>query len=423
MYEDEVMGRSAVRALGGAVRGGVEVGQLGLIIAPPGLSGSPLLRQVALAAALRGTPTLHVSLSQGAAQLRCGEDELLAELSRGLRPAERARLLLEVERSRLLHGDAGGGFGPPRLRAVLAALQDAAQFGAQVVVIDAQDVTLTDPEAGEPAAWTAVAAAAGLRLWLAVGATQAGHAETLASGAAAVLRLSPSPSGATLTLARVAGLPPAVGLGWALSPGTLLLAEPPTTAPPLPPSPAAVQCTLYSGGATGAEATFGELAELYGLQEVNFSFEGHNQARAAGRRVLDARALAASDLSLNTVAHRLRRHWEATDTLRKILQSQWHVVANARQLFVVGSIQPDGTVHGGTGWSVELAKRWSKRVWVFDQDHEAWYAWTGAAWRREEPVIESVAFAGTGTRFLNEAGRKAISALFSASFGPVPHEG
>lgn len=423
MYEDEVMGRSPMRALGSAVRGGVEVGQLGLIIAPPGLSASPLLRQIALAGAVRGTPSLQVSLGQPAAQLRCADDELLAELCRALRPAERARVQLEVERSRVLHGEAGPAFGPERLRAVLAALRDAAQVHAQLVVIDAQDVQVTDAAFSEPAAWAAVAAEAGLRLWISLDPAQAAEAEALAAGAAAVLRLSPSPTGATLTLARLAGQPPAAGQGWALSAGALLLAEPPAAAPPPPPSPAASRCTLYSGGATGAEAAFGELAELYGLREVSFSFEGHNQARAAGRRVLDARALAASDLSLNTIAHRLRRHWDATDTLRKILQSQWHVVANARQLFVVGSIQPDGTVHGGTGWSVELAKRWAKRVWVFDQDHEAWYSWTGAAWRREDPVIEAADFAGTGTRFLNEAGRKAISALFTASFGPPPSEG
>ncbi|MBL8617031.1 MAG: hypothetical protein JNM72_15585 [Deltaproteobacteria bacterium] len=187
-----------------------------------------------------------------------------------------------------------------------------------------------------------------------------------------------------------------------------------------PPSPPPAACTLYSGGATGAEAAFGEVAEQYGLREVNFSFEGHNQARTAGREVLSARALSAGDVSLVYVAHRLHRHWDQTESLRRVLQCQWHMVSHADQLFVVGSIQPDGTVHGGTGWSVELARRWHKRVWVFDQNHEAWFCWTGAAWARGEPVIESPALAATGTRFLNEAGRRAISALFEASFGPRP---
>ena len=43
---------------------------------------------------------------------------------------------------------------------------------------------------------------------------------------------------------------------------------------------------LYSGGHKGAEAEFGKLAESWGIQEVNFSFEGHNIERTRGVRVL-----------------------------------------------------------------------------------------------------------------------------------------
>lgn len=34
------------------------------------------------------------------------------------------------------------------------------------------------------------------------------------------------------------------------------------------------RCTLYSGGLKGAEAEFGRNAEAFGLNEVNFSYEG-----------------------------------------------------------------------------------------------------------------------------------------------------
>jgi hypothetical protein len=135
--------------------------------------------------------------------------------------------------------------------------------------------------------------------------------------------------------------------------------------------------------------------------------------------VLDERALSAGDVSLVYVAHRLHRHWDKTETLRRVLQTQWHVVSHADQLFVVGAIQPDGTVHGGTGWSVELARRWNKRVWVFDQEHAAWFNWTGSSWTRGVPVIETPDFAGTGTRFLNDAGKAAIRDLFDRSFGAL----
>ena len=48
-------------------------------------------------------------------------------------------------------------------------------------------------------------------------------------------------------------------------------------------------CILFSGAAQGAEAAFGAAAERYGIEEVNFTFEGHNDARTRGIRVLTQR--------------------------------------------------------------------------------------------------------------------------------------
>ena len=45
-------------------------------------------------------------------------------------------------------------------------------------------------------------------------------------------------------------------------------------------------CVLYSGAASGAEAAFGAAAQEYRITEVNYSFEGHNDARTRGLRVL-----------------------------------------------------------------------------------------------------------------------------------------
>ena len=40
-------------------------------------------------------------------------------------------------------------------------------------------------------------------------------------------------------------------------------------------------CILFSGAAGGAEAEFGAAAERHGIEEVNFTFEGHRDARSA----------------------------------------------------------------------------------------------------------------------------------------------
>ena len=52
-------------------------------------------------------------------------------------------------------------------------------------------------------------------------------------------------------------------------------------------------CILFSGGAPGAEAAFGECAERHGIEEVNFTFEGHPIARQRGVRVLNHEELQA----------------------------------------------------------------------------------------------------------------------------------
>ena len=55
---------------------------------------------------------------------------------------------------------------------------------------------------------------------------------------------------------------------------------------------------LFSGGAQGAEAEFGSCAERHGIEEVNFTFDGHKIDRHRGVRVLNHEELQAGDVSL-----------------------------------------------------------------------------------------------------------------------------
>ena len=59
---------------------------------------------------------------------------------------------------------------------------------------------------------------------------------------------------------------------------------------------------LFSGAAPGAEAEFGACAERYGIEEVNFTFDGHTEARRRGIRVLNHEELQAGDVSLEYVS-------------------------------------------------------------------------------------------------------------------------
>jgi hypothetical protein len=179
------------------------------------------------------------------------------------------------------------------------------------------------------------------------------------------------------------------------------------------------ECVLFSGAANGAEAAFGSAAERHGVAEVNFTFEGHSDARSRGIRVLTAEELKLGDVSLTYVGRLMNREYRDTPLFRRVLQSIWHQVNNAQEIYVVGRILEDGTVKGGTGWGAEFAKLCNKPLFVFDQAASAWRSWDGAKsqWQPiEPPTISHPHFAGTGTRLLEANGRAAIDDLFDRSF-------
>lgn len=179
------------------------------------------------------------------------------------------------------------------------------------------------------------------------------------------------------------------------------------------------QFTLYSGGHRGTETEFGKLAERWGINEVNFAFEGHRGERARGLKVLDTAELARGDISMEIVSAKMGRTYARADKIRKVIQSIFHMVNNGYHVIAVGWIQSDETVKGGTGWGVELAKLFNRPLCVYDQERDQWFAWRDKQWVEETPVISDKTFAGTGTRNLTDKGRAALESLFERSFGPA----
>ena len=179
-------------------------------------------------------------------------------------------------------------------------------------------------------------------------------------------------------------------------------------------------CILFSGGAPGAEAAFGEAAERYGVEEVNFTFDGHRMTRTRGVRALNHEELQAGDVSLEYVSRLMHRRYTDAETIRKILQTLWYQVNNGQEIYVIGTVLDDGTVRGGTGWGAEFAKLCNKPLHVFDQEKKCWERWTGDDWTvcgpHDLPVISHPHFTGTGTRLLQETGKSAIEQLFKRSF-------
>src|SRR6187200_2412469 len=102
-------------------------------------------------------------------------------------------------------------------------------------------------------------------------------------------------------------------------------------------------CILFSGGAQGAEAAFGASAERHGVEEVNYTFEGHTIVRHRGVRVLNHEELQNGDVSLAYVSRLMQRRYTDAPTIRKVLQTLWYQVNHGQEIYVVGVILEDGT--------------------------------------------------------------------------------
>ena len=89
---------------------------------------------------------------------------------------------------------------------------------------------------------------------------------------------------------------------------------------------------LFSGGAKGAEAEFGVNAEKFSIEEVNFSFEGHNMVRQRGVRVLNHEELLKGNVSLEYVSRLMNRRYHDSPTFRKLLQSIWYQINNGQEI-------------------------------------------------------------------------------------------
>jgi len=173
---------------------------------------------------------------------------------------------------------------------------------------------------------------------------------------------------------------------------------------------------IYSGGLKGAEETFGQCAQKHGINEINFSFEGHKPSRNKNITILSDEELKKGNISMEIVSGRMGRRYARVDKIRKVFQIIFHMVNKGYQVFAIGWIQSDKTVKGGTGWGVELAKFFNRPISIFDQTDNKWYTWKENDWVEDTPVISHKTFCGTGTRNLSDKGREAIEDLFNRSF-------
>jgi hypothetical protein len=229
--------------------------------------------------------------------------------------------------------------------------------------------------------------------------------------------LEPHGRHARLTLVKDFERFPATHVPLVIEGGTLRLPTDDEAPPPGELSPGSF--TLLASASAGAEEEFGACAERWGVAEVNFTFAGRREvARTRGLVELSEDELRVGEVSAVYVKAQLHRALSEPAELRHVLQTIWHQVSTAGEVFAVGGVNPDKTAHGGTGWAVELARHWGKPVHLFDQERRCWLRWDERDWIAEAPpAITCERFAGAGTRSPTDDGRAAIRELFERSFG------
>ncbi len=428
MYRKEVNERSPMRVFEKSIHGGLGRGNVGVVLSRAGVGKTALLVQIALDDLLRDHRVLHISTENAVDHVRAYYDELFHDLAQYTKLAEPETVRLDVERHRLIFSLLGqpASSTVKKLVDTVNFARDTAHFVPDVIVIDGFDFAHATDEMMETLLTLAREHSA--EVWL----STTTKAAQVAPGSApepvgkffdklsVVVYLESEKDNVRLRLLKDHDSKELAEITLRLETHTMRIIDQDL----LPSSERrrdGKRFRLHSGGAKGAEAAFGSCAERWGLSEFNYSFEGHTlRERQRGVVILSEQELVRGDFSLVYVSKRLGRVLSEIPLVRNVLQTIWYQINAAREVFVIGQIQDDGTVRGGTGWGAELARLWKKPLYVFDQSKRTWFRWSGKAWEiAAMPIISSESFAGIGTQNLTEDGKQAIEDLFRRSFGEL----
>jgi archaellum biogenesis ATPase FlaH len=436
MYRKDVNERSPMRVFEKSMHGGLGRGNIGVVVARAGVGKTALLVQIALDDLLRDRKVLHISHEHAVDHVRAYYDEIFHDLAGVMKLEAPEAVRVDIEKNRLIYSHLGPSKNdPPSMRGGSTSIQkildtvafarEYAHFEPDVIILDAFDFANAKPEAIQ--ALRDLARERSLELWISaqVDARKApteglpGPLSAVQEHLSVVVFLEPERDIVRLRLLKDHDNVELTDLHLRLDPHSMRVIDEdvrPVSERPKNPR----RFRLHSGGAKGAEAEFGACSERWGMVETNYSFNGHKYLeRQRGVTVLSEEDLAKGDFSLVYVSKRLGRVLSEIPQVRNVLQTIWYQVNAATQVFVVGAIQEDGTVRGGTGWGAELARLWKKPLFVFDQQKRGWFHWNGKSWElaTPSPVISGESFAGIGTQNLTEDGREAIADLFRRSFG------
>lgn len=398
-----------------------------MVLARAGVGKTAFLVQVALDEVLRGRDVIHFALAQRLEHVQTWYDALFDDFAAytGLKDRETARAAAMSHH--VIQAYAEHKLTPEQLESSIARYGEHTKLSPKALLIDGFDWEAANVKE-TVAAFKATAKRLNAELWMSAQVHRSKTpaaltsipppCEVVAELIDVAVFLEPHDDHATVRILKDHGSAEISSTHLQLAADTLRLVEAGEARPAAVKLPASAY-TLLSGGAQGAEAEFGERAEKYQLQEMTFTFEGRTaEIRQRGAVVLDEAELKEGHVSHAYLQARMHRTYPNTPQFQKTLDTIWHQVNTASEVFVIGTVLPDKTVKGGTGWAAELARHTEKALFVYCQQRRCWLSWQKSDWAETAaPIITKTRFCGTGTRFLSDDGKRAIHELFERSFG------
>lgn len=184
-------------------------------------------------------------------------------------------------------------------------------------------------------------------------------------------------------------------------------------------APSPKKMKLFSGGAKGSDSFWGKTAARFGIPQDQILHYYHGDKTPEGNTPLTEGQVAEGTVKAKQAAKALGRNWSSKAFVQNLLIRNWMQVKHADAVFAVGTFDPKNPtkLSGGTAYAVEMAIQHQVPVHFFEQEKGQWFTWDGAAWQETEVPTLTQNFAGIGTRDLNDAGKRAIEAVFEKTFG------
>jgi len=194
-----------------------------------------------------------------------------------------------------------------------------------------------------------------------------------------------------------------------------------------------------SGGASGADISWGMAANRANHRVIHFSFNEHKTLASPEQIVsLSEAELAAADPHCRLANRTLRRRFPTRSRhVTNLLRRDWYQVNGMpahgipaptscyavstfdlpiRTTLPLGTVIRKAQIKGGTAWAVTMfinRHQWQEcACYVFDQQICHWFHWIGGGWGCiYEPPRPQGIWAGIGSRELNRIGDLAIRVL------------